>query len=308
MAIFYKYYSHLPLDFFDEPTLKISSPIHLNDPFESLLPGDISDYINSISEITVPNYTKDQVIGALNNTMTMNGVISFSETQRNLLMWAHYADDHKGLCIGYETNEVLFHDTKERLKHHSKLQKVKYNSVRHDLFEEMWNIKEPDLLHHYIIYNVMLTKGDSWIYEKEHRYIIPTGQADYIKLKKSDLINDKKLNIAITKMIELNVIKECQNNKEDDEYLKYIPDYSNNGAGSGYLNDNKLAPYYLRVNPKSIKKIYFGCRTPDKYIEEVKERISKNSGIYANLYINKMQLDNKRFELLIPSLDSAILK
>ncbi|MFQ2729779.1 DUF2971 domain-containing protein [Aeromonas caviae] len=303
MAIFYKYYSHLPLEFFDEPTLKISSPIHLNDPFESLLPGDIVEYINELDEINIKNYSKEQVIGALRDTMTMNGVISFSETQRNLLMWAHYADDHKGMCIGFDTDEILFDDTKEKLKQYAKIQKVNYDTVRHDFFEDMKNIKKPDLLHHYIVNKVMLTKGDSWIYEKEHRYLIPTSKADYIKVKKSDLINDKKLNLTINKMMDMNVIEKCKEIKKESDYITYVPTSSEQAAGSGYLNSNKQVSYYLRVNPKSIKKIYFGCRAPEEYTEKVKEIISKNSSMYESLYIGKMKLDNKRFELFIPSIN-----
>ncbi|WP_314926618.1 DUF2971 domain-containing protein [Aeromonas piscicola] len=310
MAILYKYYSYLPPEFFDEPTLKITSPIHLNDPFESLLPSDIKEYIqeliesNEINHTQYTQYTKEQMIKSLTQTMQLNGVISFSETQRNLLMWAHYADDHKGLCIGYETDEILFSDTKKRLKSFSGIRKVNYDTVRHEHFGEIEKIKDPAYLHHYIVSNVMLTKGDSWIYEKEHRFIIPTNKADYIKLKRDDLTKNKNLNLSVEKMIEIDAIKISSSHENESEYITYVPTDSEAAAGSGYLNEHKQAAYYLKVNPKSIRKIYFGCRANDDYIEKINEAISKNSDIHDELYINKMQLDNKRFELFIPPLKS----
>ncbi|WP_421339648.1 DUF2971 domain-containing protein [Aeromonas veronii] len=305
MTILYKYYSHLPPEFFDEPTLKITSPIHLNDPFESLLPSDIREYIQELVEnndITYPQYTKEQIIKSLIQTMQFNGVISFSETQRNLLMWAHYADDHKGICIGYETDSILFSDTKKRLKTASEIRKVNYDTVRHENFGEIQKIKDPAYLHHYIVSNVMLTKGDSWIYEKEHRFIIPTNKADYIRFKRDDLTKNKQLNLSVEKMLEIDAIKISSSHENDGEYITYVPTDSEAAAGSGYLNEHKNAAYYLKVNPKSIKKIYFGCRADDDYIEKIKNAISKNSNIYDEVYTNKMQLDNKRFELFIPPL------
>ncbi len=241
MAIFYKYYSHLPLEFFNEPTLKITSPIHLNDPFESLLPGDISEYINelNIKDEINGSYTKEDVITTLNNTMTDNGVISFSETQRNLLMWAHYADDHKGLCIGYESDEVFFEATKNRLKHYSELRKVNYDTVRHNIFGEIESIKDPALLHYYITTNVMLTKGESWIYEKEHRFIIPTNKADYIRIKKDDLTKNRQLGSYIKSMINMNMIEVCDRDNANGEYNTYIPSDSKTGLGSGIVNKFK---------------------------------------------------------------------
>ncbi len=34
------------------------------------------------------------------------GVLSLSEDPKNILMWAHYADDHHGICIEFERSEL----------------------------------------------------------------------------------------------------------------------------------------------------------------------------------------------------------
>ena len=35
------------------------------------------------------------------------GVSCFSETRESILMWSHYADEHKGVCIGFSAVEML---------------------------------------------------------------------------------------------------------------------------------------------------------------------------------------------------------
>ncbi len=40
-----------------------------------------------------------------------SGILSMSKTCANILMWSHYADDHKGLCFGFmalESNDECF--------------------------------------------------------------------------------------------------------------------------------------------------------------------------------------------------------
>jgi len=33
-------------------------------------------------------------------------VCSFSGTQYSIIMWSHYADQHRGFCIEYDTNSL----------------------------------------------------------------------------------------------------------------------------------------------------------------------------------------------------------
>ena len=35
------------------------------------------------------------------------GISCFSETPENILMWSHYADDHKGVCIGFSIRWLI---------------------------------------------------------------------------------------------------------------------------------------------------------------------------------------------------------
>ena len=85
--------------------LRISRIIELNDPFE-FLGVDLSDrtFRQAFWE------TKRQ----LSKT---NGLLCFSKTWRNPVLWEHYADKHRGLCLGFDVPKAL-------------LEKIKYVKLR----------------------------------------------------------------------------------------------------------------------------------------------------------------------------------
>lgn len=70
--------------------LKISRIMELNDPFE-FLGVNLKDrkFRKLISE------TKQELSKS-------KGLLCFSKTWRNPVLWGHYADKHKGLCLGFE--------------------------------------------------------------------------------------------------------------------------------------------------------------------------------------------------------------
>ncbi|WP_323094392.1 DUF2971 domain-containing protein, partial [Aeromonas hydrophila] len=116
METLYKYYGSMPTNYLDNPTIRLTPPVQLNDPFEKIIPVEILDYISENEDLynqicaysNIANEKKVKTKHLLNTSINSCGVASFSETQRNLLMWAHYANNHKGICIGYSTN--LFQD------------------------------------------------------------------------------------------------------------------------------------------------------------------------------------------------------
>lgn len=204
MAILYKYFGSRIIedikkfeDFILNPTLKLTPPQNLNDPFESFIARDIRRHLKknikkrgagisrSLSEITSE--------GNFERRIRFSGIVSLTETSRNKLMWAHYATEHKGFVIGFDTSYIES-SLKKHVENFNKRQflttapiKVNYNSVRFDLINEAPSIDvSRDML------KLMLTtKSDDWIYEKEHRFIIPVELCDIIKpIKTSYLLED----------------------------------------------------------------------------------------------------------------------
>lgn len=73
-----------------ERRLKISTLHDLNDPFE-LLPYEMSDRNHR------------SALRETRNQMARNrGILCFSADWRDPVIWAHYSDKHRGLCLGFE--------------------------------------------------------------------------------------------------------------------------------------------------------------------------------------------------------------
>ena len=98
------------------------------------------------------------------------GVCCFSSVVDNPLLWSHYGDQHRGLCIGYnrDRNPV------------PKLHKVEYGGSRvvtTSLIAEAHLVKDPksqELLNR----SVLLRKASPWRYEREWRLIGNRGTKD----------------------------------------------------------------------------------------------------------------------------------
>lgn len=95
------------------------------------------------------------------------GIFSLSEDPLNILMWAHYADDHKGICIEFERAE------NNPLGNSSHTGKVTYskNLPRFSYLEALTSKPRQ--------YDIFLTKSEMWSYEKEWRLVMAEGNQTY---------------------------------------------------------------------------------------------------------------------------------
>ena len=138
----------------------------------------------------------------------------------NLLMWSHYAENHKGICIGYEVKKVhnspcLFFDDVS-VKPYSP--KIKNGAV--PLIEVNYQENMPDPVKvvnktEEAIMNFLTTKAKLWDYEKEWRLFYPSNkiQNKLISVKKN-LISEIYLGAKIEKETKERVLDIIEN-----EYL-----------------------------------------------------------------------------------------
>jgi hypothetical protein len=139
MRVYYFTKSEHGLENIKLSRLKISTFNNLNDPFE-LLGVELSD--RSVRKAM--QFEKDQFSSS-------HGLICFSEDWQDPVQWAHYAENHKGICLGFDIDNRL-------------LKKVSY--VKYRLKYAL--IKSSDKIN-----KLLTTKFYHWNYEKEHRIIIP---------------------------------------------------------------------------------------------------------------------------------------
>ena len=94
------------------------------------------------------------------------GILSLSETPDNLLMWSHYAENHTGFVLMFDSSHDFFKG-ETPLPGFAKPEPVQYKSERPRTTVE--EVTMPELF---------LTKGSDWKYEKEWRYLKYLNDAD----------------------------------------------------------------------------------------------------------------------------------
>ncbi|OEE15555.1 DUF2971 domain-containing protein [Aliivibrio fischeri] len=105
------------------------------------------------------------------------GIYSLTETNKNSTMWSHYADEHKGICIGYDTNSLL---PISGVSLKTQLLPVGYFDEK-DLTRNAYLLyvrsnmgADVNMLIDYIL-GLMATKSNDWRYEKEWRLLVPNA-------------------------------------------------------------------------------------------------------------------------------------
>lgn len=202
-----------PRDFFEEGFIRLSQRSALNDPFEAAF---CQKSLDELVEYFDESKSWDPEFGELSYSeyvkLRMNniGVLSFSENKENLLMWAHYANEHKGVvagitCLeGVSIFENLFTEITcistywmgdEWSSFNGIPKPVSYRKgmrYRNDKFDYDYSnicIEGADR----ILHEIFLQKSDEWIYEQEHRVILRLEQADRVSIPSLNLIKNKKI-------------------------------------------------------------------------------------------------------------------
>lgn len=96
------------------------------------------------------------------------GIFSLTEDPSNILMWTHYADNHSGICVGLDSNELdSFIHTRASSEAPTIVlkKKVKYLQQRPG-----WNFFKDDSFEK--ITESWIAKSANWEYEREHRLLL----------------------------------------------------------------------------------------------------------------------------------------
>lgn len=98
------------------------------------------------------------------------GVCCFSADYKNPLLWSHYGDEHRGLCIGYTQNRIP----------RPRVHRVIYGgdrSVATSLLVDAFCLQKKESKK-VLDRDVLLRKAKEWKYEREWRLIGETGVQD----------------------------------------------------------------------------------------------------------------------------------
>ena len=163
--------------------LHFSSPLDFNDPFDSLINIEkkykklllLEDTIETRlckkkNDVTfqdlvgkkwsdLPNESWKNMINSL--SVSQLRILCTSATYNSILMWSHYADAHKGICIGFNFNNTIKGYSLE-------LEDTSYN------FEEVKYIDDFDIqkINNLELKNSLYYKKKEWVYEQECRLVL----------------------------------------------------------------------------------------------------------------------------------------
>ncbi|WP_434120395.1 DUF2971 domain-containing protein [Pseudomonas fortuita] len=162
-------------------TVWMSTPASFNDPFDCAINLDSKKLAESVSHavgiasqgkvvdssLEQPKPEDEaaylQLRESLRAQMQSIGVLCLSETPDEILMWSHYAENHKGFCVEYRVDDACV------LK--KLAQPVRYT----DTYPSLSLKNLPGDAEENFIDVCVHTKAKQWSYEREWRALAPTG-------------------------------------------------------------------------------------------------------------------------------------
>ena len=131
---------HYVLEAIRNRRLKVSTIDSLNDPFE-LMPFDLSN-----------DPDRHRVAATKRRLGKKFGMLCFSRDWTNPVIWAHYADSHKGMCLGFDIPDSLFKD-----------------GLAIEVVYIPKPLPFPEIVDTTTALSMQRTKFDNWLYETEVR-------------------------------------------------------------------------------------------------------------------------------------------
>jgi len=177
-----------------------------------------SDDINQIHEALEKNLKAQQ-----DKMLTQRGCVCFSEVNDNILLWSHYTDGHKGICLEFDTSFPLFAKVKE-VKYSQKfpsMDPIKMLFGNKDEISEEW-------------LKPLCTKYECWSYEKEWRIFHEEPNIEYgysVEALKSVYfglsVNHTDLEIVcLTLLGQSKDVKFFKANKDKSKYALYFEEFT----------------------------------------------------------------------------------
>lgn len=121
-------------------------------------------------ESVLRRYLARDIQECLERLMRRKGVFSLAQKWNCPLMWSHYAEQHKGICIEYDTSQLEFGTPCA----------IDYSGIRDikasDLYD--WQVKRLTTARDRVHNSYFYRKARQWGYEKEWRHVRDSNGVD----------------------------------------------------------------------------------------------------------------------------------
>lgn len=291
-----------------------SSIDQLNDPCEAITDTKtIKIFLNYIGgkvgakttdDLNLINDNTDDVL-SLDNKM---GIYSLSKTPIDELLWAHYANSHKGFCIEFDLDILLMNDGENHIHSFPVLYSKRPPSIG---FLDIIKNRKSGMIKKFAFY-----KSKRWEYEKEHRIVtskIGLNSYDFkalksiyfgLKISESDknnlfnLLKDRGINFYQMELEKnsylFKAVKLEMENSKQNNYLKYLPISLTNGEKKEYeILKSKIFNYYGIGEFKIILKQELNSSELKWLVNNLKKHLFKEGkSLFFDFYTDLNQIDN----------------
>lgn len=117
-----------------------------------------SDFLADNGPLADPNNIASAQTYQLDKMNASFGVVSLSSVFDSILMWSHYANNHKGFCVGFNAKPFI-----------EDLQSALHSVTYEEYYPEIVPTATSVWLHNQS--RIMATKFKEWEYEKEYRLV-----------------------------------------------------------------------------------------------------------------------------------------
>lgn len=184
----YKKFDDHTMDILKKQQLYLSSPTGFNDPFDSKYNIDL--FCDHVEKKNIKVYALREFQKMLERATSPErcGILCMSKNYQNILMWSHYADNHRGICFGFEKYNL---DTPLLDNEKYKNAKINFFDVKykcHPFYNLIYKYNEnPDtnfmedvLNQEEFIEEAFTIKHQNWAYEEEVRLICADANEEMI--------------------------------------------------------------------------------------------------------------------------------
>ncbi|WP_371381700.1 DUF2971 domain-containing protein [Sporomusa aerivorans] len=314
-------YKYMPLrkEFFDNLMIRATPFAALNDPYEGLYNDEQFKTANK----GVQKFAKKQGIPVedvsdnfLNGVMDFIqldfdavGVLSFTEDYTSSLMWAHYADQHRGIVLEFDYDKPLFQDSTRKLGKRESRFGENYLGGFYEFPEKVMYRREILSFERYeqvqvngeypfreFLHDLFFTKSNDWLYEKEWRSIVQLSDADSIICRKNELLSktlakDKTIKVKNPDQDKIQIIYPSGYEMHEDMGDQSLKQEIALQIFSENANNINL----FRLNPEAISRIYCGHRCDEDQVKKFVHSNSQLTHLKDNIY--KMEIDRYSYQL-----------
>lgn len=157
--------------------LYFARPDCLNDPFDCQV-DIVASFENAVSradEVTrnlLEQIRHNEYLNRVQTEIKSMGVCAFSLALENRLMWSHYADDHRGICLTYAIPRSFIDENVDKIMG---ITNVDYDNTLSDWFlNEIPKLAKLTSFEEYaktLLKKALTVKAKEWGYEEEVRFL-----------------------------------------------------------------------------------------------------------------------------------------